>query len=245
MRKILSILHLIYGLLLFFGVMFCVLPFIILSSFIPGRLGSAIPFFFLRVWAFVFSTLSLFIIRIYDRKVLDPQGTYIYVSNHNSYLDSPAVVLATPNTFKPLGKVEMTKIPFFGFIYQRVVVLIDRSSKESRNASVEKLKEVIQQGTSILIFPEGTMNTTTEPVKDFYDGAFRIAIETQTPLAPFVVINARTLLPRKNPLAIKPGIIKVFFAPAIDVSGYTLDDVEKLRERVRLVLKELIELHQK
>lgn len=245
MRKVFSAVYLFWGLICFFGVMFCVLPFIIISSFIPGKLGSVIPFTLLRVWAFTFSSLSLFCTLVYDRKKVKSNGTYIYVSNHNSYLDSPAVVLATPNTFKPLGKVEMTKIPFFGFIYQRVVVLIDRSSKESRTASVEKLKEVLKQGTSILIFPEGTMNTGDEPVKDFYDGAFRIAIETQTPIAPFVVINARTLLPRKNPLAIRPGIIRVYFSDVIDVKDYTLDDIELLKQKVKGIMSEMILKYQK
>lgn len=244
MRKLFAVIYLIYGLLIFFSIMFAVLPFIILFSFLPGKLGSTIPFFFLRIWAFFFSSLILVPIRVYDREKVNSSNHYIFVSNHNSYLDSPAVVLASPNAFKPLGKVEMTKIPFFGFIYQRVVVLIDRSSKESRNASVEQLKKVLDQGTSILIFPEGTMNTSDLPVKDFYDGAFRIAIETQTPLAPFVIINARKLMPRKNPLAIRPGIVRVYFADPIDVREYQPDQLEQLKKKVSMVMTELIERHQ-
>jgi 1-acyl-sn-glycerol-3-phosphate acyltransferase len=245
MRKVIAGIYLFWGLITFFGVMFCVLPFIVLSSFIPGRLGSIIPFTLLRIWAFVFSSLSLFFTAVYGREKVNSKGTYIYVSNHNSYLDSPAVVLASPNTFKPLGKIEMTKIPFFGFIYRRVVVLIDRSSKESRNESVEKLKLVLKQGTSILIFPEGTMNTGDEPVKDFYDGAFRIAIETQTPIAPFVIINARKFLPRKNPFAIRPGIMRVYFSDVIDVTQYSLDDIETLKQRVKSIMSEMIIKYQK
>lgn len=240
MRKLLGVIHLTYGLIVFFTVMLLLLPFIILFSYLPGKPGASVPFFFLRVWAFVFASLSGFYFIIKRNKNIDVKKPYIYVSNHGSYLDSPAVVLGSPNTFKPLGKIEMKKIPFFGFIYERVVVTLDRSSKESRAESVEKLKKVLSNGISILIFPEGTMNTTDAVLKDFYDGAFRIAIETKTPIAPFVLINSRELMPRKDPLAIRPGIVKVIYANPISVDEYEMDDLEKLKKHTFNVMERLI-----
>ena len=230
---------------MFFALMLIVLPFILISTFMGGKFGSDCAFFFLRVWATSYSILIFQPVIYYGRKKLDKSKAYIYVSNHNSYLDSPAVVISAPNTFKPLGKIEMGKIPGFGIIYKRVVVLIDRSSKESRTESVEQLKKVLNNGTSILIFPEGTMNTSDAPLKEFYDGAFRIAIETQCPIAPFVIINARYLFPRNNPLAIRPGLTKVFFADPVDVKGYTVDDLPKLKEKVYKIMEDLIIVNQK
>lgn len=240
MRKIVGAVYLVYGLIVFFAGMFAVLPFVIITSFISGRAGTNIPFFFLRCWAYFVSVITFFPVLVRRNKNVDPGKAYIYVSNHNSYLDSPAVVISTPNAFKPLGKIEMTKIPVFGWIYERVVVMIDRSSKESRAASVEQLKEVLRNGTSILIFPEGTMNTGSDAVKEFYDGAFRIAIESQTPIAPFVIINARNLLPRNAPLMIRPGIVKSIFADPVDVSGYTIEQLPELKEKVHRIMTELI-----
>ncbi len=240
MRKIFGALFIAYGLIVFFSVMFLVLPFIIISSFIPNKYGATIPFFFLRVWSALFSILCLFFYKVEGREKIDTSKPYIYVANHGSYLDSTSVVLATPSAFKPLGKIEMSKIPVFGFIYSRVVVMVDRSTKESRSASVEKLKELLKRGISILIFPEGTMNRTPNHLKDFYDGAFRIAIETQTPIAPFVVINARNLMPRNNPLTIRPGIMKIVFSDPIEVNTYTLDDLETLKQKVYKIMEELI-----
>jgi 1-acyl-sn-glycerol-3-phosphate acyltransferase len=84
------------------------------------------------------------------------------------------------------------------------------------------------------------MNRTPNHLKDFYDGAFRIAIETQTPIAPFVVINARNLMPRNNPLTIRPGIMKIVFSDPIEVNTYTLDDLETLKQKVYKIMEELI-----
>jgi 1-acyl-sn-glycerol-3-phosphate acyltransferase len=244
-RKLFGAVFLLYGLVMFFGVMLLVFPFIILSSFIGGKAGSRISLFFLRTMSFLIMLFCVCPIIIRRNKKTDPDKSYIYVSNHNSYLDSPSVVLAIPSVFKPLGKIEMTKIPVFGSIYKRVVVLIDRSSKESRAQSVENLKTALYGGTSILIFPEGTMNTDEDlPVKEFYDGAFRIAIETQTPIAPFVIINARKLLPRKQPLLFRPGLVRVYFADPVMVEGYTQEQLPELKEKVHEVMRQLILEHQ-
>lgn len=240
MRKFISIIHLTIGLIAFFTIMLIVLPFIVLFSYLPGKYGATIPFTLLKLWSFTFAALSGFYFTVKRNQKLKSDQTYIYVCNHGSYLDAPAVVLATPNAFKPLGKIEMSKIPFFGFIYTRVVVTLDRSDKESRAASVEKLKKVLADGISILIFPEGTMNTTPNALKEFYDGAFRIAIETQTPIAPFVLINSRTLMPRKDPFAIRPGVIKAIFADPVSVEEYTMEDLEKLKSKVYSEMERLI-----
>jgi 1-acyl-sn-glycerol-3-phosphate acyltransferase len=244
MRNILGALYLAYGLIVFFAVMLIFLPFIILASFIPNKYGSTIPFFFLRCWSYLFSYLTLFFYSVHGSEKVDKSKPYIYVANHGSYLDATAVVISAPTAFKPLGKIEMSKVPLFGFIYQRVVVMVNRSTKESRAESVEKLKVVLKNGISILIFPEGTMNRTAGPLKDFYDGAFRIAIETQTPIAPFVVINARKLMPRNNPLTVHPGRMHTYFADPIDVSSYTAEDVEVLKLRVYKLMEDMILQHQ-
>jgi 1-acyl-sn-glycerol-3-phosphate acyltransferase len=154
------------------------------------------------------------------------------VCNHTSYLDAVAIVLAIPGSFKPLGKIEMVKIPVFGLIYQKVVVMLDRASKESRLKSVEELKQDLASGQSILIFPEGTMNRSDKHLADFYDGAFRLAIETQTPIAPIVILNARNLFPRADPLAARPGVITCIFDKPLEAKGLVPDDLESLKTKV-------------
>lgn len=240
-RNILAAIYLLWGLVAFFGVMLLVLPFILIAGFILKPYTAVyVIYFFLRCWAFTLSILTLHPVLKYGKAELRKGQAYIFVSNHNSYLDSPAIVLSLPKAAKPLGKIEMMKVPLFNIIYKKICVLIDRSSKESREASVLELKKELERGVSVLIFPEGTMNKTDVPVAEFYDGAFRIAIETQTPIAPGVIINARKLLPRANPLLIHPGIIRYYQLAPVETKGLTADDLPALKAKVHAQMTEAI-----
>jgi 1-acyl-sn-glycerol-3-phosphate acyltransferase len=242
MAKVLSGLYLSYAAILFITLMIIVLPFVLLASaLLPSLTAKKTILFFLRCWAWIFSFCSLFWMVAVNRKVIDKNVPHIYVGNHGSYLDAVAVCIGIPQYFSPLGKIEMTKVPVFGAIYQRIVVLIDRSSKESRAKSVAALKAAIANGSSILIFPEGTMNTTLAPLSEFYDGAFKIAIETQTAIQPFVMRNNRALLPRSNPLNGHPGLIEIVFIPAVEVKGLTLADLPQLKEKVFKLMEEKLD----
>ena len=244
MNKVLSGLYLLYGTLIFITLMIIVLPFVLLASAIlPMHAGKRVILFLLRCWAWCFSYTSFFWITTVHKKMINRQIPHIYVGNHGSYLDAVAVCIGIPQFFSPLGKVEMTKIPIFGIIYKRIVIMIDRSSKESRAQSVSALKSDISNGSSILIFPEGTMNKTGAPLTEFYDGAFRIAIETQTSLMPFVTINNRKLLPRINPLSARPGLIKIVFITPVSVKGLTMEDLPMLKQKVLDLMEEAILVH--
>lgn len=233
MSKVLAALYLFYSASVFILLMFLVLPFIILlSALLKKTFAKKAILFMLRIWACAFSLLSGFWFKTHHKNLIDTSKPHIYVGNHGSYLDAIAVCIAIPQYFSPLGKIEMTKIPVFGSIYKRIVVMIDRSSKESRETSVQILKEAISAGQSILIFPEGTMNKTATELTNFYDGAFRIAIETKTSIQPFVIINNRKLLARIAPLTARPGIVHTVFCNTVSVEGLTLIDLPALKKQV-------------
>jgi len=241
MSKILSAVYLVYAGLIFIGLMFITLPFVLIVTTLFNRLaGKRMGLFFLRCWAWGFSILSFYWVRTKYAHTVNRNTPHIYVGNHGSYLDAIAVCISIPQSFSALGKIEMANVPVFGSIYQRIVVMIDRSSKDSREQSVLSLKNEINNGQSILLFPEGTMNKTQAPLSDFYDGAFRIAIETQTPIQPFVILNNRKLLSRVNPLTARPGIITTVFLPAVAVNKYGIDDVEMLKRKVYIMMEEAI-----
>ena len=126
----------------------------------------------------------------------------------------------------------MGKILIFGLIYKRLEILIDKSSKESRESCVIDLKEEVIRGQSILIFPAGTINGTEQLLGNFYDDAFKIAIDTQTLILHFTIVNTTELMTRKNPLAIKNGVIKCVFSKEIDVEGLKIEDLLYLKNRV-------------
>jgi 1-acyl-sn-glycerol-3-phosphate acyltransferase len=173
---------------------------------------------------------------------LEKDKQYIFVANHISYLDAPMIVKSLRRPIRALGKSEMSKVPVFGFIYRRAVVMVDRRDAERRAQSVRILKSVLRRGISVFIFPEGTFNLTKKPLKSFFDGAFRIAIETQTPIKPLLFLDAYNRMNHKSIFSLNPGKSRTIFLETIDVDRYTMADVERLKQDVyALMERKLIE----
>ncbi|MER3472052.1 MAG: 1-acyl-sn-glycerol-3-phosphate acyltransferase [Chitinophagaceae bacterium] len=171
---------------------------------------------------------------------LEKHQSYIFVSNHISYLDAATIPKTFRKPVRPLGKVEMAKIPVFGTIYKNAIVAVDRSSAANRAKSVQLLKSILQKEISVLVFPEGTFNQTHQPLKEFYDGAFRIAIETGTPIKPVLFLDNYTRMPYETFFSLSPGITRSLFLPQVDVAGLTIDDVPLLKEKVFRQMKEYL-----
>lgn len=166
----------------------------------------------------------------------DRSRQYIFVANHISYMDIPPIVLISHQPVRILGKYEMVKIPIFGSIYRAAVILVDRRNAETRSRSVRALKSALKHHISIFIFPEGTFNETPHPLKSFYDGAFRIAIETETPIKPILLVDTLERLHFKGIFELTPGINRVVYLGEIPVKGLTLKDIPFLREQVYTIM---------
>jgi 1-acyl-sn-glycerol-3-phosphate acyltransferase len=228
--KILTTIYSIWAISVFTFFMIMFLPFIILPIFI-GNNGGKITYFFLWLWSWIFSKLTFISYEIIDRANIKKGKAYIYVSNHTSYLDVPGVRLAIRGQFRPLAKKELLKIPIFGWIVKAVTVVVDRSSAQSRKESLDRIKALIKEGISILIFAEGTQNRSKEILQPFYDGAFRLAINTQEPILPLVIIGAVKLM-APGKLSIKPGKIKVVCLPEVSVQGLAHENMEELKQNI-------------
>ncbi len=162
----------------------------------------------------------------------EPDRSYIYVANHISYLDAALMPKIWRQPLRPLGKVELTRVPVFGFIYKRLIVTVDRSSPENRANSVRLLKSVLQKGISVLVFAEGTFNLTHRPLKDFYDGAFRIAIETKTPVKPVLILNAYDRMHYHSVFSLNPGKSRAIFLREFSTENYEMNDLALLKQEV-------------
>jgi 1-acyl-sn-glycerol-3-phosphate acyltransferase len=194
------------------------------------------------IWADCwFVLIFIFHKKIYEAPH-DKSVSYIFISNHISYLDAAMIPKAYRQPIRPLGKVEMSKVPVFGFIYRNAIVTVDRSNPVNRANSVRVLKSIIGKGISVLVFPEGTFNMTNEPLKEFYDGAFRVAIETQTPIKPVLFLDAYRRMNYKSIFSLTPGISRLLYLEEIPVSEYTLEDIGRLKEKVHGVMaKKMVE----
>lgn len=218
--------------------MIVLLPGIIIPFIIGGKV-SWIGGKFLWIWSWIFSMLTFIRYDFYGRENFRKGQSYIYVSNHTSFLDIPGLWMIIPGEKKPLAKKELLKIPVFGWIARSAAVIVDRSSGESRKRSLDSLKKTLADGTSILLFAEGTQNRSKEALQPFKDGAFRLAIDTQQPILPMVVVGAGPLMP-PGTIRLKPGRIKVIVAPEIPTEGLTSEDQVHLKHMTFATMKKMI-----
>src|SRR5215203_1632387 len=227
-----QLLYVIYAFVLFVALMIPVFIWALLVLPLGRIRGGNLVYYSCIVWADVWFALVFIFHRNIYLEELKKNQSYIFVSNHISYFDAALIPKTFRHSIRPLGKIEMAKIPIFGFIYKNAIVTVDRSSAENRAQSVLSLKSILKKGISILVFPEGTFNMTHQPLKEFYDGAFRIAIETQTPIKPVLLLNAYDRMNYKSIFSLNPGKSRSIFLPEVAVEGLTLKDVAGLKEQV-------------
>lgn len=235
--KCFQALYSLYALIIWLAIMFLILPPIVLVSFLGKVRGGNIVFYFLRFWAHVwFPAVGIIVKKTWKApKSNDP---CIYLANHASYLDAALAVKVMPLPFRPLGKIELSKIPLFGLIYSRSVVPVNRSTAKGRAQSMRDMLYMIKKNVSLLIFPEGTTNETGQPLLPFHSGAFRIAVETQTPIRPVLYVDNHARLARIKFLSLNPGPCRVVFLPLVPVEGMTMEDVPQLKKQVRRMMEE-------
>lgn len=236
------VIYCIYAMLLFVGVMLLLFPFVIIASMFGRITGGNLIYRLCMLWGDIWFLLIFIWHRNYYEQPLDKNKQYIFVGNHISYIDAPMLVKTIRRPIRALGRIELSRAPIFGFIYRSVVVIVDRSSAEHRAKSVKNLKSIISKGISIIVMPEGTFNMTNKPLKDFYDGAFRVAIETQTTLKPFLILDAYDRMHYRHLFSVTPGRSRSVFLDEIPVDGLTISDLPALKQKVYSIMeKKLIE----
>jgi 1-acyl-sn-glycerol-3-phosphate acyltransferase len=212
--------------------MLIVVPLVLVASFFGKIKGGNAVMRIVHWWADAW----LFMIGIYHKRIVEQEmrqhQPYIFLSNHNSYMDIPQMLKAIRQPLRILGKAEMGKIPVFGIIYNAAVVPVLRGSAENRVKSVKTLRSVLSKEISIYIAPEGTFNMTDKPLIDFYDGAFRLAIETQTPIKPLLFLDAVDRLHWRSIFSLTPGKLRTVYLEEISPEGLTPFDVPAFKQKV-------------
>ncbi len=182
-------------------------------------------------------------LKVIGREKIDSKKVYVFVSNHSSQFDIPALQEAIPNKIGIVFKQELGKIPVFGWQLKiGPYIMVDRKNAESAMRSIEEAKEkMVQKKLSPVLFAEGTRSENGE-VQSFKRGAFYLAVKAGYPIVPVSVSGSYKLLP-KGKFNIKSGTITVTFDDPIDTSNVlTRKDENDLMEKVRnIVIKNIKE----
>lgn len=167
------------------------------------------------------------------RKKLKRKQVYIFAPNHTSYLDIPICNVSILPTFRFIGKAELNRMPLFGYMFKRLHIPVNRGSVTDSFKSFKYARKQLEAGTSILIFPEATIpDKRVTTLKKFKDGAFRMAIETGTPIVPMTIIGADHALPDDGRFLIHPHRVKVIFHDPIPTTGMDISEAANLRDQV-------------
>jgi len=210
-------------------------PFFLFSYFAPDPLKTRRFIRYSRVWMGVFLPLVGCPLRIRGKENFVPGQNYVVVCNHNSFMDVPVVTPFIPGGNKTIAKVEISKVPVFGYFYKAGSVLVDRKSESSRKESLSKMKKVLDMGLHMCIYPEGTRNKTDQPLKPFHDGAFRLALNAKKAILPTLIFNTRQTLPAKPSFYLMPHILKMHFLPAIPIEPN--DTTDSIKQRTFAIME--------
>lgn len=206
-----------------------------LSYFFPEKKGQDYFIWVSRCWMKVWLRLIGCPVTVYGKENFKPGENYVVVFNHNAFLDVPLSAPHIPGGNKTIAKASFAKVPIFGLFYKRGSVLVDRNNDKSRQKSFAEMKTALVKGMHMCLYPEGTRNRSGEPLKPFYDGAFKLAVDTQKKIIPCVILGTNKAMPINKPFYLFPTRLQMIFLPAVSSTG---TDVKALKENVFLLMKE-------
>lgn len=202
------------------------LPIVIAA--LAGKRGDA-AFHGTQVFAWVILRVCGICLVVRGREHIQPNQRYVILSNHASYFDPPALVLALGLQYRWVIKKELRKVPLFGLALETSRNLfIDRARGSDALESIKQGVAQLPDGTGILMFPEGTRSWDGQ-LLPFKKGGFVIARDGQLPILPITVRGSHDRLP-KGQAAFTPGVIEIVIHPPVATADRDLDS---LRDQVR------------
>ena len=196
-----------------------------------------------KLWAKAFFSFIIKPIEVVVHPAIDQNKNYIFCANHFSYLDIP-VMGFTPNNFVFIGKSSIKKAPLFGYMFDKLHIAVNRQSKVKSYDTYKKSSDVVKNGRSLVMFPEGGILTQNPPyMTRFKDGAFRIAIEQQISIIPVTIPYNWIVLPDKKKINLKRGKLKVIFHEPIETKGMGTDDLQSLKCRTFQIIDDQLQKH--
>ena len=173
-------------------------------------------------------------IKVTGQENVDPKQSYVFVANHQSFLDVFAVYGWLPNNFKWLMKKEIRKVPFVGTACAVAGhIFVDRSNPRAALQSMDHIKKELVEGISTVIFPEGTRTKTGEMGR-FKQGAFKIAMDMGLPVVPVSLNGFFKAMPSGQAFANPRARVSLHIGKPIDISQFNdiNEAMEYLREQI-------------
>lgn len=182
-----------------------------------------------KIWMNVWLFLVGCSVKVKGKENFKEGQSYIVVFNHNAFMDVPLSAPYVPGANKTIAKASFAKIPLFGQFYSRGSVLVDRSSEHSRAKSFDLMKRVLSSGMHMCIYPEGTRNRSNEPIKPFYDGAFKLSLATNKSIMPCVIFGTKKAMPISKKFYLFPTRLRMHFLAPVSPAE---NSVKELKETV-------------
>ena len=226
-----------FGILILFSILLF-FPFLLLFSFKEEHYH--LFWKFARILSVILIYGMGFRIKFKANENIDPNKSYMYCPNHGSLLDPFVLIALSKKPIVFVGKKELAKIPVFGFFYKRTVIMVDRSSFESRKRVFKMARERLQNGVSMAIFPEGLVPSEDVVLAPFKKGAFSLAIEFEIPIIPQVYYDCKRFF-SWDVFKGRPGTLRVHQYNFIETKGLSLaKDMKVLKDKTfHLIYNEL------
>jgi 1-acyl-sn-glycerol-3-phosphate acyltransferase len=194
----------------------------------PRRCSAVFP----PVWSRINSWITPMWVKTCGKEWIDPNQSYVVVSNHQSFYDIFVLYGWLGIDIKWVMKKELRKVPIIGYICEKMEhIYIDRSNPQAAVESINQAKARIANGISVIFFPEGTRSATGR-LGPFKKGAFRLAVDLGLPLLPVTISGTRNILP-KGSMDLFPGRVKMVIHPPIATKGYDHGSLELLMQKAR------------
>ena len=186
-----------------------------------------------RFWAWGILKLCGIRLVVQGLEGLDPNRQYIFIANHQSYIDIPALVQALSQfQLRWIAKKELFWVPLFGWVlWSSKHIIVDRSSLSRAMNSLSRARERIEKGISVVVFPEGTRSRHGD-LLPFKRGGFLLAFKSQTPIVP-VTIKGSGVVWSRGDWRIRSGEIAIVMGKPVSVDRYRAQDLKLLVNRVR------------
>ena len=192
---------------------------------------------FSRFWCALILIMGGIRLNVAGREHIDPRRQYIFMVNHQSNIDIPVLVRSLAGfQLRWIAKRELLWIPFFGWaMWASKHIMLDRADPLDAVKSIERARDRIAAGISVVVFPEGTRSRDGRLLR-FKKGGFLLAVKANRPIVPVTIIGSRQLL-SAGAWRLQRGTIDVIIGRPIEIAGFRPGNLRHLSALVRQAIE--------